>query len=596
MRLAKIVLRERAANPVGRLLRLGQPSDRGQTIPDEGAQRIRLLEAKPPLMTPAKRHLRPGMPLERRTLVPFKGTDLVRLDPKTPAIKHGHDLFGVRIARAQSGGQLFQRLIELTRPDQRPRLAQTCLSILRTEQKHQRSANPAPQPQRCGDPAPAGPKPWRPGRLHLALAFLGLMSGGAGAQEITPDDFLSFDPAQARIGQLLFYDKILSGNRNISCATCHHHDLGGTDRLSLGIGEGGEGLGPARRAISGRARVARRIPRNAPGLWNLGHRDVAVLFHDGRLSRSERFVSGFASPAGDHLPEGLNSIIAAQALFPMTAEFEMAGNVGENPLADAVAGGVHLGWPIIAERVRGIPAYATLFIAAFPDVSTAQDISIVEIANALAAFIGTEWQSYDSPYDAYLAGIAPLPEEAARGETLFFGEAGCAACHSGPLFSDQDFHAMGLPGFGPGRTRLHDPIPRDIGRLAVTDRPEDAYRFRTLPLRNVALTAPYGHNGAYPTLRGIIRHMANPVGERLRWEPRLAHLPSADWLHDYDFVLLEDRLETARQVETIETRRVALTDDDVTVLEAFLNALTGESALTRPLGRPDRVPSGLSVD
>ncbi|APZ53302.1 cytochrome-c peroxidase [Salipiger abyssi] len=412
------------------------------------------------------------------------------------------------------------------------------------------------------------------------------------AQPIGADDFLPFDPAQARIGQLLFYDKILSGNRNISCATCHHHDLDGTDRLSLGIGEGGSGLGPERRPGD----IAKRIPRNAPGLWNLGHREVSVLFHDGRVERDARFPSGFSTPAGQHLPEGLSSPLAAQALFPMTAEFEMAGNAGENPVADAVAGAVWQGWPLLAARVAAIPEYAERIVAAFPEIDRPDEITVVQIANALAAFIGTEWQSYDSPYDAYLRDGTPLPEDAERGRKLFFGAAGCAACHSGPLFSDQSFHAMGLPGFGPGRIRKHDPIPRDVGRMSVTDEPQDAYRFRTPPLRNVALTAPYGHNGAYPTLRGMIRHMADPVDARRRWQPQLAHLPRVASLEDYDFVLLEDRLETARQLETVEVRRVPLSDTEVGEIEAFLKALTGASAADRPLGRPDRVPSGLPVD
>nr|WP_274705661.1 cytochrome c peroxidase [Salipiger pentaromativorans] len=419
-----------------------------------------------------------------------------------------------------------------------------------------------------------------------------LIAGGAGAQPIEAHDFLPFDPAQARIGQLLFYDKILSGNRNIACATCHHHDLNSTDRLSLGIGEGGAGLGPARAPGD----IAKRIPRNAPGLWNLGHRSVSVLFHDGRVERDPGFPSGFASPAGRHLPDGLTSALAVQALFPMTAEFEMAGNPGENPVADAVAGAVWEGWPLLTARVAAIPAYADLFAAAFPEVARAEDITIVQIANALAAFIGTEWQSFDSPYDAFLQSGTPLPEAAERGRQLFFGAAGCAGCHSGPLFSDQSYHAMGLPGFGPGRIRKHDPIPRDVGRMGVTDDPDDAYRFRTLPLRNVALTAPYGHNGAYPTLRGMIRHMANPVGERMRWQPQLAHLPTVARLAEYDFVLMEDRLETARQLETVEVPRVPLNSAEVDDIEAFLHALTGASAAERPLGRPDTVPSGLPVD
>ena len=422
-----------------------------------------------------------------------------------------------------------------------------------------------------------------------------LLVNAAAADGIGPDDFLQFDPAQARLGQLLFYDKILSGNRNIACGTCHHHTLAGTDGVSLGIGQGGEGLGPARRAPDPKA-VRKRIPRNAPALWNLAHRDVTALFHDGRVSVSDYQGWEFDTPAGDWLPKGLNSRLAAQALFPMTSPAEMAGFPGENDVTGAVHDRIDGGWPILAARVRAIPEYQQLFMEAFPTLESPEAISIVDIANAIAAFIGTEWQSYDSPYDDWLNHGTALPEEAERGRLLFFGAAGCAACHSGPLFTDHQFHAMGLPPFGPGRTRPFDPIPRDVGRMGVTDRLEDAYRFRTPSLRNVALTAPYGHNGAYPTLAAMIRHMANPVGERLRWDVRMARLPDAPWLEAGDFLIRSDRFEMARQAEAIVQRPVALTARDVSDIEAFLHALTGRSAWERPLGRPERVPSGLPVD
>ena len=177
----------------------------------------------------------------------------------------------------------------------------------------------------------------------------------ATAQVITSDDYIPVDPDQARIGQLLFYDKILSGNRNISCGTCHHHDHAGADGLSLGLGEGGVGVGPERSPGTGADRIRKRIPRNAPSLWNLGHNSVEVLFHDGRLTASDIYGNGFDSPAEEWLPQGLDNLLAAQALFPMAAQFEMAGNLGENDVIGAVNNRIDRGWPIIAKRVRTIP-------------------------------------------------------------------------------------------------------------------------------------------------------------------------------------------------------------------------------------------------
>jgi len=414
---------------------------------------------------------------------------------------------------------------------------------------------------------------------------------------LTPEDFHPFDPDQARIGQLLFYDKILSGNRNISCGTCHHHDHGGTDGLSLGIGEGGSGVGPERTAGSGADRIRKRIPRNAPALWNLGHKDIRVLFHDGRLEVSDLYGNGFNSPAQEWLPSGFDHILAAQAVLPLVAQFEMAGNPKENEIAGAVHDRIDAAWPILAKRVRTIPEYGEMFVAAFDHIEVANEVTIVEIANALAAFISTEWANYDSPFDAFLAGDtdAMTPSER-RGMDLFFGAAGCATCHSGPLLSDQEFHALGLPAFGPGRTRQWDPIPRDMGRIGESNRLEDAYRFRTPPLRNVALTAPYGHNGAYPTLEGIVRHHLDPDAAAAAWRPEMARLSEVPWLAEIDFVIRSDRAEMARHAAVRDIGPIPLDDGQVDDLVAFLTALTGRSAEDRPLGRPERVPSGLPVD
>jgi len=416
-------------------------------------------------------------------------------------------------------------------------------------------------------------------------------------EPLTDEDFIRFDRGHAKLGQLLFYDKILSGNRNIACGTCHHHDLGSSDGLSLGIGEGGTGVGPRRTAGEGADRVQRRIPRNAAALWNLGAHEVRFMFHDGRLSISDLYGNGFNSPAEEFLPRGLDSLLAAQALFPMTSDAEMAGQPGENEIAGAINARIDRAWPIIAGRVRGIEEYGRLFVAAFDHVETSADITIVEIANAIGAFIGTEFRNHDSPFDRYLEGHRDaLDGRQTRGMELFFGDARCSECHSGPLLSGQTFHALGLPQFGPGRTRRFDPSVRDVGRMGESDRLEDAYRFRVPFLRNVALTAPYGHNGAMPTLDDIVRHHLDPVENGSNWSPGMAVLPPAPWLASTDFVVRQDSLEMRRQASSVEIDLPPLSDAQIDDIVAFLYALTGETALERPLGRPDRVPSGLPVD
>ena len=414
---------------------------------------------------------------------------------------------------------------------------------------------------------------------------------------LTASDYHEFSDERAKIGQLLFYDKILSGNRNISCGTCHHPRFGGGDGLSLGIGEGGIGVGLERIPGFGDEKIKKRIPRNASALWNLGAKDFTVLFHDGRLSLSDDYNNNFNSPAEEWLPEGLETVLGTQALFPLTAQFEMAGNPKENEVAGAVHDRIDYVWPILAKRVRTIPEYGAMFTDVFEDVATAEQVTIAHIGEALAAFIALEFESRDSAFDAFLAGDNDaLTTTQKEGMKLFYGKAECVSCHSGSLLTDQKFHALAIPPFGPGRTRRFDPYVRDVGRMGETDRLEDAYRFRTPSLRNVALTAPYGHNGAFPDLEGIIRHHLNPSISLKNWKRDKANLPNVPWLESIDFLVWDDRIEMKRYKEKIDINPIPLSEEEIRNLVSFMHALSGRSAKKLRFGIPNQVPSGLTVD
>jgi cytochrome c peroxidase len=414
---------------------------------------------------------------------------------------------------------------------------------------------------------------------------------------LSASDFMDVDAQKAELGRLLFYDKILSGNRNISCGTCHHPQFGTSDGLSLGLGEGGQGLGPERVSDMGANKVQKRIPRNAPALWNLGAKSIDTLMHDGRVSVDPIFGNGFNTPAEEWLPDGLKSVLAAQALFPMTSGFEMAGNVGENEIVGATRDRIDAAWPIIAKRVRTLPDYGAKFVSAFDEIEVAEEVTIVQIADALAHFMVQDFTSFDSPFDAYLAGDdQALSAVQVQGMELFFGKAGCSNCHSGNLFSNQQFHALGLPAFGPGRTRRFDPYARDVGRMGETDDLADAYRFRTPMLRNVALTAPYGHNGAYPTLERMIRHHLDPPEARATWKAEDLTLPDVPWLSPIDFVIQQDRIEMARHAEHRDIFILPRSDSEIAALVAFLESLTGADAKAQTSRIPEGVPSGLKVD
>lgn len=513
------------------------------------------------------------MSLHGRPQIPLKRPLIIALDAQAQSVHDTDQFLGIRIARPGRGPQRIIGRLVLSGLHQIAR-------FLDFGQRRKRHKN----------------KGYRK-FAHLILLAAAPAFADDLPRPLTPDDFIAVDPAQAKLGQLLFYDRILSGNRNIACSTCHHPDLGTADGLSLGIGEGGEGLGPQRTAGTRENRIRKRIPRNAPGLWNLGAKDLHTIFHDGRLSVADTYENGFNSPAEEWLPEGLDNLLAAQAIFPLVAQFEMAGNPKENEVAGAIHQRMDYAWPILADRIRHIPAYVEEFVDAYPHITTAKDIAIADIANALSAFMIWEWTSTDSPFDAYLEGDQnALDTQQKQGLDLFYDKAQCSTCHSGPLMTDQQFHALGLPPFGPGRTRRFDPMVRDVGRMGESDALEDAYAFKTPMLRNVALTAPYGHNGAYPTLEEIVRHHLNPLQSLDNWTRETAALPDVPWLAAIDFMVWQDSREMARQRAAVQLQPIPLSDTEVDDIIAFLHALTGETANTDRLGVPTSVPSGLPVD
>ena len=414
---------------------------------------------------------------------------------------------------------------------------------------------------------------------------------------VKESDFFPVKQNRVKLGRLLFYDNILSGNRNISCGTCHNHDLHTTDGLSLGVGEGGSGIGIERTSGHANSKIKKRIPRNSPALFNLGAKEIRVMFYDGKLSFGDEYDNKFNSPAEEWLHNDVANLLAAQALLPLSSEFEMAGNSGENQVAGAVYDRIDLGWPIISKRVRIIPEYGKLFMEAFDEIKNPTEVNISHIANAISDFINFEWRSYDSPYDSFIAGNKEaLNTKQKKGMDLFFGKAKCAECHNGKFFTDQKFYALALPQFGPGRTRFLDPYVRDVGRMGETDKLEDAYRFRTQTLRNVALTAPYGHNGSYATLEGIIRHHLDPINSLENWDSSQVILPKAKWLENIDFEVLKDRLERKRLKSHLDIKPIELSANEVSELVSFMHSLTGTNSIWGKLGKPKQVPSGLPLD
>ncbi len=257
--------------------------------------------------------------------------------------------------------------------------------------------------------------------------------------------------ARIRLGNLLFYDPILSVDKETACATCHSEFWGMGDALPVAVGNGAGPLaGPGREGSN-------TLRRNSPALFNIAFRES--LFWDGRMESLEE-----------------------QAITPFLAEDEL--NIDP---AEAVA------------QLMGIAEYIDLFKEAFPEDPR---ITVDNLASALAAFQRT-MVSDRSLYDAYVRGhSATLNGELLEGMFLF-AEMGCNDCHAPPLFESESFANRNVPSV--------EGI-RDEGRGEVTGLTQDMGAFRTPTLRNVFDSEPYFHNGSVKRLEDAVRHELEQSG------------------------------------------------------------------------------------
>ena len=397
------------------------------------------------------------------------------------------------------------------------------------------------------------------------------------------------NPSHVKLGQALFFDKELSGNRDTACSTCHHPFLATGDELSLSVGTAAERhgtIGEDREIGDGRAFA----PRNAPAVFNLGSPEWVTQYWDGRIAKTE---NGFISPAGSMLPKNLPNVIAIQAMFPVTSRVEMRGSKGDldiygnhNELADIDDNDLTSIWDAIAARLLSLPEYQVLFAEAFPG----ETVGFEHAAIAIAAFEAEAFTFLDSPWDRYLAGDnRVLSSNQKNGALLFFGSAECSSCHSGSLLTDQQFHSLGVPQFGPGKG---SEAPLDFARARVTGESQELFKFRTPPLRNCEITGPYMHNGAYRDLEDAIAHHADPSIYLKRYK-------------------IDDHVEQQPVRSSYDTRNQALVAGSIDLLKLpthlskkeirhladFMEALTSPKIQQRLNATiPVTVPSGLPVD
>jgi cytochrome c peroxidase len=387
-------------------------------------------------------------------------------------------------------------------------------------------------------------------------------------------------PALVRLGQALAFDKVLSGNRDISCMSCHLPAFATGDGRSLSVGQGATGLGPARLHPDGVF-----IPRNAPPLFNLFA--LQPLFWDGRVFQDA--TGAFHTPVGSALTSSMISVfefgtLSAIGLFPVLSRSEMRADAG-NELAAISDDHPEQVWSALMNRLGGIREYRRMFQDAYPGQKF-ENMSFAHASNALAGFFTARLTFNNSPWDRFLAGNdRALTATQLQGAKNFM-TARCSICHNGPAFTDNLFHNVAVAQFGPGQGDGLNGLD-DFGRMRVTGNPAERYAFRTPPLRNVELTAPYGHDGAFFSLRDFIDHYSE----------------SDIKLRDFNVSQLEPALQGTvlpTLNDILATRDPLLTGvvfppqvvDEVT---EFMKALTDPAARTLDRLVPGRVPSGLPV-
>ena len=252
---------------------------------------------------------------------------------------------------------------------------------------------------------------------------------------------------RVQLGRLLFFDPIISGGNDISCATCHHPDLGFSDGRALSMGKGGKGMAHER---SGGA----VIRRGSPTLWNAAYNHLQ--FWDGRAKDLEE-----------------------QAGKPIADASEMARDPEE-----------------LVKELKAIPEYTRQFDRSF-NGSGGSSVTFDNVTKAIAAFERT-LTANNSPFDRYVKGdLKALTPQQIRGFNLFrSGRTRCFECHGLPTFANRDFKIIGVP-----ETEGREP---DFGRFDVTQGEGNRFAFKVPTLRNVALNPPYMHNGKFKTLEEVL--------------------------------------------------------------------------------------------
>ena len=392
---------------------------------------------------------------------------------------------------------------------------------------------------------------------------------------ITKFNLSNLSPLPARnkalfdLGHELFETNLISGNNNISCRDCHHPAAMTMDGLPLGLGEGAAGINTATtRRVQKNGKI---LARNTPALFNMN--GLASMFWDGRVSyNAETKAFSTPVPLRPDVAAVMTSALAAQAIFPMVDHSEMLGQPGSNPLSNARD--EYEAWDLIVAKTLADPDFKAMFDKVYPG----QKINIGHFGEAIAEFQRHAFAFNQTPYDDYLKGDSKALTEIQKiGMDVFFNKGKCGECHQGEQLSNFEFHNIGVAQIGPGKKNGDD-----LGRAEITGAEEDMYAFRVPGLRNVGVTAPYMHDGAFKTLGQVVEHYDMIV-------PSLTEFSLVNnWKNYTETITDHDHATDLRRQETLSkklTVHLRFEEEEEHALSEFLaTALTDKRFLAAEIG------------
>jgi cytochrome c peroxidase len=326
-----------------------------------------------------------------------------------------------------------------------------------------------------------------------------------------PEDINSlFDKEKSELGNKLFHDELLSLNSTTSCSSCHLTKFSSADGLPNAIGTGGEGDGLKRVMQGGNI-----VPRNTLPLWGRGSKNFDTFFWDGKVTTVDGKVisqlglldRNYATREGKYNINVKDNALLTAVHLPFVEIRELVQDDEEiqNYLKKEEIGAAFDIFEELAERIKTKPEYADTFSKAYQiDI---EEISFHHIADSITHFIKDEFAIKDTKFSNFIFNEKKLTTSEIKGGLIFYGKGNCAACHSGPLFSDLNFHSIPFPQIGFGKNGFGV----DYGKFNITFNPDDLYKFRTPPLYNVENTFPYSHSGSVYDLKESIIYHFDPL-------------------------------------------------------------------------------------